>query len=130
MTTPVPGPAPGLTNAVPLMQLTNGTTALPNMKIVAGTVTTTNGVATVYSTVDGTSTGAPAISQILHADCVAWTNTSTLTQMPLISGKAISSDLRSVTFNVVIGTSIVVGGSVLAAAPNGTTVSYLVLGVP
>ncbi len=126
----VTGQATGLASAVPVIQAYNAGIALPNIKVVLASGTTTNGTATIYPTSDGTQTGTPALSQILHADGVAWVSTSTATQVPFVSGKAISSDLKSVTFNVLTGNAIALGGNSVTQAPNGTTVTCVVWGMP
>lgn len=128
----VNGQATGLTNAIPVAQMFNAanTNSIPNIKLVFGSATTTNGVATVNLTSDGTSTGQPLLSQILHADATAWTNSSTATQVPFLGGKNIASDQRSVSFNVLTGASMLLGGASVSQAPNGVSVTCVVWGLP
>lgn len=94
-----------------------------------GSATVANGTATFYPTSDGTATGTPLFSQILHVNCSAWNNSSTAIQVPIVSGKSISSNCSTVVVNAVVSTTVVVGGTTVVAAPTGTSVMCTIIGV-
>ena len=118
-------------NANPQTQwFNNGSnTSVPNIKIIFMSVSSiVSGVATFYATSDGTSTGTPCFSTILHAEATPWNSTTTLTSCPYISGKSIGSDQKTVTFNVLTATTVVVGGAAAAFAPNATALTCMIVG--
>ena len=122
--------APGIINMVPLATMNNAQGNIPNIKLYFASASTTNGVATVYPTSDGTPTGTALFSQVLHADAQAWVNTSLPIAVVDTGGKSIGSDQRSVSFNVTAGNAVVLGGNSVVAAPNGTMVTCVVWGLP
>lgn len=121
---------PVLTNPVPPVQVYNGTSSAPNLKVGYFTAVTVNGVATIHTTLDGTATGTPMFSSILHADATPWVGTTTSTQMPWVSGNQISTDLRTVTFNVLTGTTVVLSSASSQLVSAATTISACVFGLP
>lgn len=121
--------APGIINNVPAVAMFNNG-SIPNVRVCFASALVANGVATCYATVDGTSTGAAVFSQILHADAQAWVNTSTPVAVVFTGGKTISADQRSITFNVLTGNTVVLGGAPMALAPNNTQVTAVVWGLP
>lgn len=121
--------APGITDRVPDVVMFNSGN-LPNARVCFASAATSGGTATLYATVDGTSTGAAIFSKILHADAQGWVNTATPISVVFTGGKSISSDQRSVSFNVLTGNSIVLGGAPMAVAPNNTQVTAVIWGVP
>ncbi len=127
------GMSAAVVNATPQTQwFNNGSNiAIPNIKIIFMSVSSiVNGVATFYATSDGTSTGTPCFSTVLHAEATPWANTATLTSCPYISGKSIGSDQKTLTFNVLVANSVLVGGISAAFAPNATALSCMIVGLP
>ena len=122
--------APGIINKVPDVAAFNNLGGIPNVRTYFASATTAGGVATVYATSDGTATGTAIFSQILYANASPWVNTSSATAAPMTSGKSISSDQRTLTFNVTSGTSLALGGATMVAAPNGTQVLCMIWGIP
>ena len=120
-----------LVNTVPPVQLYNGTQATPNLKVCCYTGTTVNGIVTVYATLDGTATGQPQFSTILHAACTPWQNTTTVTQMPYASGAKISTDLRTISFSILTPATVNVVASVSSQlAASGVQCTLNVWGLP
>lgn len=104
-----------------------GTTSCSNVKLWAGSTTTTSsGVATLTP---ANSTGGPMFSKILWADAKAWANASGATACPIVSGKSIAADGSSVSFNVVQGVGLLAAGASLAMAPAGVNVNALLIGL-
>lgn len=128
MATPVPT---GIVNAIPLAQMFQAGTQIPGIKLYFATCTTSaTGVGTIYPTSDGTATGTALFSNILHASATGWSNTSTLTLIPTVSGKSISSDLKTVTFNTLVPTGILLGGTSASFGPSGIQLTCVVWGLP
>lgn len=118
-----------LTNATPACMTYQGAGALvPNMKTYFTTVTTSGGVATCYPTTTGTAAGTALFSSIMFAGATAWSNTTNPILAADAAGKTISADLRTISFNVTIGTGVLVGGVSLAFAPDNTPVHCVVFG--
>ncbi|MFA5780267.1 MAG: hypothetical protein WC947_09040, partial [Elusimicrobiota bacterium] len=112
---------------LPVRQFYNVTVST-SVKGWIGTATTTSGVATFYPTNDGTSGGTALFTNVTSVQATAQANASTAITVPLASVKAISADKKTVTVNVVIGTTAVVSGPTLAFAPDGTVVYLTVFG--
>ena len=122
--------AAAIVNATPACAVFSGAGAsVPNMKMYFATVTTSGGVATFYPTTTGAAGGTPLFSQILHTSTTAWINTASAIGVADTGGKSISSDLSTITFNVTVGTTVVLGNLSIAFAPDGTSVTCLVYGV-
>ena len=119
-----------LINPIPPVQVYNGTQSAPNLKVCYYTGTTVNGVVTVNATVDGTATGQPQYSTILHAAATPWTNTTTVTSMSYASGAKISTDLRTISFNILTPATVVVASASSQLAGSGVTVTISVWGLP
>ena len=119
-----------LINPVPPVQVYNGTQPAPNLKVCYYTGTTVNGVVTINATLDGTATGQPQFSTILHAACTPWQNTTNVTQMPYASGAKISTDLRTVGFNILTPSTVVVALASAQLASSGVQCTINVWGLP
>ena len=118
-----------MVNATPLCVMYQGAGALvSSARMYFASTTTSGGVATFYPTTTGTAAGAPLFSSILYAVATPWTNTTSPAAAADATGKAVSADLRTITFNVTVGTAIVVGGVSVAWAPDNTTVNCIVIG--
>lgn len=117
-----------IVNATPSLLAYRGSASVPYMKMFFNNAVTSGGVATVYPTTTGTATGTALFSQIFHSDCTAWASSSTAIGSILSAGKTISADLRTVSFNLVGGTGVLLGGTSLAFAPDNTAVSVVIYG--
>lgn len=106
----------------PINTVYNGTTQISNCILWGGTATTVSGgTVTFYPTQDGTGATAPLFQKILHCGASAWSSTPYV-----ISGRSMNTS--SIVFNVSMGTTIVVGGASLSAAPAGVAVTCHILG--
>ena len=121
---------PVINNPIPAVQVYNGTQSAPNLKVCYYTGTTVNGVVTVNTTVDGTATGQPQFSTILHAAATPWTNTTSVTSMPYASGAKIATDLRTVSFNILTPATVVVASASSQLAGSGVSVTISIWGLP
>ncbi len=96
------------------------------VKMHSFTVITSNGTARAILTADGTISGSALFGSVLSYTATATANTTNAVQSPLCSLKSISTDLKTIVFNVVVGSS---GFSSTAQfAPNGIPVNIFVVG--
>jgi len=73
--------------------------------------------------------GEPIFANIILASASSMEETDELTAMPMVSLRSISTDGRTVVFNVLTGATSVVGSCTLQHAPEGTRVNAFVVGV-
>ncbi len=112
----------------PLQYVNNQGTNVFNTKLFTGTAqTVSNGTVTFYPTLSGSSGSPSLFSQILSVQCSLWQNTATATAVPNIAGKAISSDMSTVTFNVTTQQTGLTTTTVFAGA--GVPCMCLVIGI-
>ena len=122
--------ATGIIDAVPLVQVFKAGLSVPNVKLFFGSTTTLGGVATIYATSDGTTTGTPLFSSVLHADGTAWSSGSSAISSAIVAGKSIASDNKTISFNCVVGGGVLLGGSTLSFVADGTKVTCVAWGLP
>ena len=116
---------------LPNITMRNGTTVVTQLKMtflkgssIAG------GTCTIYATTDGTSTGTAIYSIIYAVVGQAINNTSTAVSATFASLKSISSDNRTIIFNVICGTNVGnSGGPSFQFAPNNTELMITIFGV-
>jgi len=99
-------------------------TQAPYLKIVYFSGNPSAGLLTVHPTSDGTATGTAVFSNIFHATATPWVPSGgTLSATPVVTGQSISSDFRTVTFQLVNA-----GGLSLSSTTSPCTV--VVYGAP
>jgi len=107
-----------------------GTRALADCKIWCSSATTLNGAVTVYPTSDGTTAGKALFSTaIYHATAMVIRDVTLPLQVCWASVRSISVDRKSVTFNCVCGSAVVLGGNAVTSAPNGVQVQCMIFGI-
>src|SRR6266850_193603 len=94
-------------------------TAGGRIRLWSATSTVTSGVATFYPTDDGTAGGVAMFQMIETVHPTAEKNTSTMSDVPTASLKAISGDRKTITVNCTVGTVLGILGATILAAPNG-----------
>ena len=99
------------------------TTEKANCILWTGTATTTNGVATLYLTDDGTAAGSALFTNIFSIQAIAEANIVEPEQVPLPSIKSLSADKKTLAINVIVPAS---PKSVFA--PDDTKVHVTVIG--
>ncbi len=92
----------GLINPIPALQVYNSMTEAPYLKIVYFSGTPSAGLLTIHPTSDGTATGTAVFRNIFHATATPWVPSGgALSATPVVTGQSISSDFRTVTFQLV-----------------------------
>ena len=92
----------GLSTPAPDIQGFNGTNAIQYLKTQYQSGSVSNGTATVYLTDDTTATGTPMFSAVHHVSVTTYsTDADTFTSV-----QSLSSDLKTLTFDVLQYTSI------------------------
>ena len=114
---------------VPFSQVYNGSNVVGGSKMYTVTVSTSGGVAVCYPTSNGTGTGTALFGTIFFAMATARNNTTNYTQMPWCSLNSIAADNKTVTFNIMTGTTVAYSGASTIAAPNGVTVQIMIVGI-
>lgn len=110
-----------------VLAVRNGT--LGDLKLWFGQASTVTSVATFYPTDDGTATGIPLFSMIYHVLATAQNNAADAVTLPLAALKSISADRTTVKVSAVVGMTLLALGATLGAAPDGTVVHCIILGV-
>lgn len=100
----------------------------PKVWVQNGAVAGGGGVCTLFPTTTGLVGGTALFSSIAGIFALAFNNTASVIAAPLVSGKLISADRKTLTLNVVTGTGVLLGGNTTAQAPNGTVVYVLIVG--
>jgi len=98
-----------------------------NEKKFIGTATTTGGVATFQVTTDGTSGGSALFGTINTIIVSCRANTASAVSVPSASTKVITSG-KTITVNVITGTTLLALGATSAFAADGTVVDILIFG--
>lgn len=88
--------------------------------------TTTSGVATFHPTIDGTTGTAALFTTIFSVLATPSINTASAVSVPSAGIKLISADRKTITVNVITGTTLLALGATSAFAANGT-VTYLTI---
>ena len=115
-----------LANA-PLTSIFSGVTNASGLKVWTGSSTTSGGIATFYPTSDGTSSGTPVLNKIIFASAMPWNNTSTVTSMPIISGKSVTN--TTIIYNVLTPNATLLANTAsMGTAANGLTVLAIAVG--
>jgi len=109
----------------------NSGATITGCKVYVCTVATssTTGEAIAYPTTTGTASGDAIFTTILHATACAVSNTTSAVQTPWAGLRSVAADRKSVSFNVVMGTPMLLGGNSVVAAPKGTQVQVLIFGM-
>lgn len=101
-------------------------------KMFIGGGTTTNGVATIYLTQNGTATGAAIFTKKPLIFPSAEYNASTATDAPAPSIKSLSADFKTLTLQASRGASVsLLGLTTLSTSqyvPNGTVINVFAIG--
>jgi hypothetical protein len=116
-------------SALPITNVYSGTNAVSYNKIWTGTAQTNGGRATFFPTIDGTNATSSVFSTVFMATAIATMNTTSASGVALTGLNSISTDRRTVVFNVVNGTGVILGGNTLAASPNGIVVNAMIIGI-
>ena len=113
---------------LPITKFFNNGVLSSNVALYCTTVVSQGGTATVNVTDDGTTAGNAVLSSILFAIGMPLTDTTIAPNTPECSLKSISTDSKTVVFNVVVGTTGAYNSKQFA--PNGTKVYVLIYGNP
>lgn len=117
-------------NGIPISTVYNHTAVITNAKLWVTSGATANGTLTVYPTSNNTATGTALFGTILSVSAVVGTNTTTINSVQMCGLRSISSDQRTLIFNVIQGnTTGLGGGAAFAAAVSGSTLYITLLGV-
>jgi hypothetical protein len=117
-------------NGIPISTVYNQTAVITNAKLWVTSGATANGTLTVYPTSNNTATGTALFGTILSVSAVVGTNTTTINSVQMCGLRSISSDQRTIIFNVIQGnTTGFGGGAAFAAASSGSTLYITLLGV-
>lgn len=124
-----------LWRALPIFDAFEGGTQRTNLRLFLQTALSTRpstyvGQATFWPTTNGQSTGTPLFSSIAFAAAVPFSGNVDSYESALCTGRLIAGDLKSVTFSVVKGQAMLLGGFSLVAAPANTICYGLVIGQP
>ena len=92
--------------------------------------TVVSGVATFYPTTTGAASGTTLFKDIAIAVVTAERNTASGVLVPASGIKSISADNRTVTANVVVGTTLLALGDTFLFASDATKVYCLLAGTP
>lgn len=87
-----------------------------------------NGQVVVFPTSDGTATGAPIFTNVLFGSAVV-TNATNVSTCAFGSLTRVSTSQQSVTFTMLAGTGVLLGGVTVAALASGSTVTVMLLGL-
>lgn len=90
--------------------------------------TVESGIVTIYPTDDHTAEGNARFSEILGVFALARKNVSAGVNMPVVSLKSVSEDLKTIVANVAKGVTLSILGATLQAAENGLEVDIVILG--
>lgn len=106
-----------------------------NQRLIGATTlqaSTSGGQATIYPTDDKTVNGNALFSEILDVFVMGVNDTTNPVDFPLgsIKQKDVNGDQKTVTLNIGKGKNLLALGLTLEDAPDGTTVSVLVFGIP
>lgn len=120
----------GSTFAIPpLTQCYDGTALVTGCKIwhTSATVAGGAGIVTVYPTLNGTATGTPIFTNIMFGAATT-TSTGTVATSAFGSLRSISGTLQTVTFIMMCGQGVILGGNSTGPLANGRPVDVLLFG--
>lgn len=113
----------GLINPTPALQVFNSMTQAPYLKIVYLSGTPSAGLLAIHPTSDGTATGTAVFSNIFPATATPWVASGGA--LSITSGQSISSDFKTVTFQLVNA-----GGLIVSLSTATTPYTVVVYGAP
>jgi hypothetical protein len=113
----------------PISRVTSGTLQLTGTRLWVGTAVTTGGKATFYPTSDGSPDGTAFITTVLYAHATPVSETDVITASAFATRRSVSTDGRTIVFNVLTGAVVDAGGHTVQYAPDGVTVQALVVGL-
>ncbi len=117
-------------NGIPISTVYYQAAAITNAKLWVTSGATANGTLTVYPTSNNTATGTALFGTILSVSAVVATNTTTVNSVQMCGLRSVSSDQRTLIFNIIQGnTTGLGGGAAFVAATSGSTLSVTLLGV-
>lgn len=108
----------------------NSGVTITGCKVYVCTVATSStGEAIAYPTTTGAANGDAIFATILHATACAIRNATSAIDTAWAGLRTVATDRRSVSFNVVKGTPMLLGGNSVVSAPAGTQLQVLIFGV-
>ncbi len=94
-----------------------------------GTVVGNTGLVTVYPTLDGTATGTPVFTSTIMFASVTGSNSNTLATFSFGSLRTISASRQAVSFNMLVGQTVLLGGDTLTYLAAGRSVTVFLFGI-
>ena len=117
-------------NGIPISTVYNQTSVITNAKLWVTSGATANGTLTVYPTSNNTASGTALFGTILSVSAVVATNTTTINSVQMCGLRSISTDQRTLIFNIIQGnTTGLGGGAAFAAGTSGSTVYITLFGL-
>lgn len=119
----------GVNSPITTANLWDGS-SLSGLKVWVGSASSNNGAAVFHPTHNGLASGNALFSHIHYAGCTVSNNTSAANDTHLAGHRSTSGDLKTVTFNVVRGNIVALGGSSFRNGVNGKTCTAFIIGLP